>query len=268
LAGPRHETEDLFTQQGSAVLMASHDDHPNQTAQRAPSAPDTGEPTPPPRYDQPLEGDAFEVMRKYQVVTMPPNARLELMQMKLPEAPTELLQDTLPPNGTVAAPTARASEAGASDDAEAEFFDDSRLQETMLVPRVARRRRTHGVLVALVLGSLLALSVGASVWLSRTPSPAAVTAPVERAAPPTAPTVQIPTTESRPPAKRAADGSSGTPALPAPTPSAVKAPPASAPKATTEVKRPQPPTPQAERPQSPAPTTPPARGKQPWIDGL
>ncbi len=245
--------------------MASHDDHSNQTAPRAPSMSDTGEHTPHPRYDEQLEGDAFEVMRKYQVVTMPPNARLELMRMKLPEAPTELLQDTLPPNAKVPSPPPPTPAAQTYDDAEADFFDDARLQETTLVPRVARKRRANGSLVALVLGFLLALSVGASLWLARPPTPASTIAPVERAATPT-PAVETLSTKSQPPEESPAAGSSAPTALPAKPASAVKAPPA--PKATTEAKRPQPPTPQTERPQPPAPTTPPARGKQPWIDGL
>jgi hypothetical protein len=104
--------------------------------------PDSSDLTPTPRYDEQLGGDAFEVMRKYQVVTLPPNARLKLMQIKLPEAPPELLEDTLPPNGSVTAPLAP-------------VMDRS-------VPRLQRKQRlrTIVIVVATVGGGLVLLLLG------------------------------------------------------------------------------------------------------------
>jgi hypothetical protein len=112
---------------------------------------DAGDLTPTPRYDEQLGGDAFEVMRKYQVVALPPNERLKLMQIKLPAAPPELLEDTLPPNGSVTAPLALSA---LDETTEAPILDSS-------VPRSQRKQtlRTIALVVATVGLVLLLLGV-------------------------------------------------------------------------------------------------------------
>jgi hypothetical protein len=131
---------------------------PKPKASEREAAPDSGDLTPHPRFDENIEGDPFEVMRKYQVVTMPPNARLKMMQMKLPEAPPELLQDTVPPNGGVLAPPARGRHEKAT--TEAPVVDRSRYANTVLVTRVQRKQRLRTIVVATVGGGLALLLLG------------------------------------------------------------------------------------------------------------
>jgi hypothetical protein len=125
--------------------------------------------TPHPRYDEQLEGDAFEVMRKYQVVTLPPNARLKLMQIKLPEAPRELLEDTLPPNGSVSAPQPPELD-------DAHRVDNSGAAKS--AAREPREQKQHGrtvVILALGGGVALLLLILALAMAGRAPSATDVT---------------------------------------------------------------------------------------------
>src|SRR6187431_2932530 len=85
--------------------------------------PDDSSAPPKARYDEKIEGDSFDVLRRYQDVTLPPNARLKLMSAPIPVVPPEELQDTVPPHARVTAPStpsaARAASRSASTASEA-----------------------------------------------------------------------------------------------------------------------------------------------------
>jgi hypothetical protein len=89
-------------------------------------------------------------------------ARLELMKMKLPEAPAELLQDTLPPNGAMSAPPASAIGDATEDSltTEAPVVDSSRLHQTVIIPRVRRQQRLRSVVIAAVCAGVALLAIG------------------------------------------------------------------------------------------------------------
>ncbi|HKY38437.1 MAG TPA: hypothetical protein VJN18_20985 [Polyangiaceae bacterium] len=249
--------------------MASPTDPKNAPEREAP--PDSGDPTPHPRYDEQLEGDAFEVMRKYQVVTLPPNARLELMKMKLPEAPPELLQDTVPPNGNVKGPSvAEPSDDGTTTDAP--VVDHSRSNDTLIIPRVKRQQRLRNVVIAALCAGVALLLIGIVVTQGGSASDQAETAPPE---------VQVspvnPASQPDAPAPAAATPSD-QPATPAETASAkpTEKQPPRAPvvpaRPSTPLAQPEPltrPEPPKAAPQSPPPK-PPASPSKPGsaFDGL
>ncbi len=243
---------------------------PNSKAPDGQDPPDSGEVTPHPRFDEQLEGDAFEVMRKYQVVTMPPNARLKLMQIALPTAPPELLQDTVPPNGNLVSPAPASTVDTVTD---APVVDASRSNRTLIIPRVRRQQRFRKLVVAALVATVAVIALGAFLWPREEaplPSDAESAAPVVASPNDVAEVTPTPTvapsiastpapTTSASASKAAFSGTSPGPAKPG----SHKSTPLPGAKATSAASKPQP---EAPAPSPPTPST--ARGKQPWIDGL
>lgn len=153
---------------------------------KKPDAPQVveGEEAPRPRFEDRVE---FEALGKYEEITLPPHARLQWLSAKLPSAPPEVLQDTVPPNGAVKAPPKpvpdakskparapmheRSVEPAAARAPARSPTDPLTEQETMLIPRVRRKQRLR----SLVLGAV-ALAAGLVViaLLLRPSSPDAV----------------------------------------------------------------------------------------------
>jgi len=218
-------------------------------------------------------------MRKYQVVTLPPNARLKLMQMKLPEAEPGVLEDTVPPNRGVTAPTAH--DANDETMTVAPVADRSRFDETVVVPRVQRKRQLKAIVIAAVGGGIALLLLGLMLRREgpapietnvhdQAPAATAVLEPQARAPQVVAPTGTLavaPTPAAEPVNSATARGAPDQEAATASKKGARDAKPSVPPISKPEAPKQAAPKPAAV---TATPPTPPAspRGKQPWIDGL
>ena len=222
--------------------MASPSDTKPQTpAHRAASHDSDGPPKP--RYDEKIEGDSFDVLRRYQEVTLPPNARLKLLSAPVPVVPPEELQDTLPPNGNIASP----ARSDARDPLpspgsnETPSVDVSRSRDTLFLPRVRRQQRLRAFVIGAVVVAVLLAVVG---FLVQQPSQHDTTetksseaAPNGAGAPP--PVAPLTPTQSAP----------ASPAIsPAPTPPSDPDAQASAPSASPASPTPADPQPPTKRP--------------------
>jgi hypothetical protein len=183
--------------------MAHHTDPDVKTRADDARVPDAAEPARP-RFEERIEGDPFEVLGKYEEVTLPPHARLKWLSAELPSAPPELLQDTLPPNGGAKAPemlTEAAPDATDdwfsppvtrnSEDASnaANLPEPLEQQDTVLVPRVRRRRRLRDVVV-LAIGAAATLTAVALLLSWPRPQAIDVPATVPRSTPSIAPAAE------------------------------------------------------------------------------
>ncbi|HKY35333.1 MAG TPA: hypothetical protein VJN18_05300 [Polyangiaceae bacterium] len=112
-------------------------------------------------FTEQLGDDAFDHLRRYQVITMPPGARAELMAAQLPLEPPELLEDTVPPNRGVTAPRGPSSSAPT-------VVEDDEAKEGP-TGRKARQRRLQGLVVGVSAGMAL-LAVLALTGQSRQPT--------------------------------------------------------------------------------------------------
>jgi len=159
-------------------MASPPDTKPQSSADRV--EPHDSDAPPKPRYDEKIEGDSFEVLRRYQEVTLPPNARLKLMSAPVPVVPPEELQDTVPPNARVAAPSAAYAQPPArkSESARSEApVDTSRNQDTLVLPRVRRKQRFRTVVIGAVVVAVLFAAVG---FLLHEPGPDAATTEPDR----------------------------------------------------------------------------------------
>ncbi len=185
------------------------------------------EDAPRPRFEDRVE---FEDLGKYEEITLPPQQRVKWMSAKLPSASPELLQDTVPPNGGVKAPPKPVPEAKAEPTSAAAAltatinhepkpaapsFDLLRNQETLLIPRVRRKRRLRGIVLA-ALGGAVALTAAGVIahWLAadgrEQPAPVATQPPgvvptsvVAQPAPLTKPSEPVPGPTAAPEAPNA-----------------------------------------------------------------
>ena len=247
-----------------------------------PASPAEPDEPPRPRFDDRIEGDPIEALSKYEEVTLPPHARLKWLSAELPSAPPELLQDTVPPNGGVRAPAKPDVEQKADPTPVAEpsrpaastakikrepapavaFPDPLRDQQTVLIPRVRRKRRLQGIVVLALGGAMLLTVVGLLVhWLSadNQAGPAVVPPPVEALAPVTA--------QPTPLAQRSASVPTATAAAPVPSANFRDKPTAESKPAASHGPRPG----HAPKPASaPSPGRPPATNdfdtSKPWED--
>jgi hypothetical protein len=112
-------------------------------------------PEPPKKsFTEQLGDDAFEHLRRYQVITMPPGERAELMAAQLPLEPPELLEDTVPPNQSFAAPRVLSSSAPT-------VAEDERARDALIARKIRLRRLQTlvlGVVAATALLVVLALA--------------------------------------------------------------------------------------------------------------
>jgi hypothetical protein len=125
---------------------------------------------PKPRYDEKIDGDSFDVLRRYQEVTLPPNARLKLLSAPVPVVPPEELQDTLPPNANIAspAPSAAGAPRPSPGSNKTPSVDVSRSRDTLFLPRVRRQQRLRAFVIGAVVVAVLLAVVG---FLVQQPSP-------------------------------------------------------------------------------------------------
>jgi hypothetical protein len=211
-----------------------------------------------PGFSEDLGDDGIEQLRRYQVMTIPPNARAELMAAKLPEATPELLQDTVPPNRNASGPDVVApKDVPAPAVKSRSRLGDAELarhERTVLIPRVRQRKQRTAALIAAGAAALLAIAgiVIARLDTHGEPPPGAPAPPITPVAPKAAPATPLaPKTEAAPPREREA---------PAAAPREREAP--AAVQATVAV--PQPPmapiplpiSPSAKTPQNPRPKKP------------
>jgi hypothetical protein len=107
----------------------------------------SSEPTEVPKksFTEQLGDDAFEHLRRYQVITMPPGARAELMAAQLPLEPPELLEDTVPPHQSLAAPRVPSSSAPTAVEHER--------AEDVPTARKIRQRRLQALVIAVVVAT-------------------------------------------------------------------------------------------------------------------
>lgn len=179
-----------------------------------------------PRFEERIEGDPFEVLNKYEEVTLPPHQRLKWMSAPLPSAPQEVLQDTVPPNGGVKAPPKPQAEAKpeAAPPVEIErkpvavapSLEPLSEQETELVPRVRHKRRLRQVVLLSVGTAMMLTLVGVGLSLSNHGTSEQAPALVAR---PSTPEAAKPNVEATPRASThvAAPATSDLAALPSPS---------------------------------------------------
>jgi hypothetical protein len=202
------------------------------------------------------------------------------MKMKLPEAPPELLQDTVPPNGSVKPPPAEATPEDAVT-TDAPVVEGSRSNDTLIIPRVQRQKRLRSVVIGVVCVGVALLAIGFVVArggqagdpaeseqgdVQVLPVNAAAegerSVPVPAAGPVAAPPKDEPAPAAAAPVKSADKQLTRAPAETGRKPTAADVRPgAASPPAAPEAPKP------ATQSPKPSPASS-ARGKQPWIDGL
>jgi hypothetical protein len=166
-------------------------------------------PEPPKKsFTEQLGDDAFEHLRRYQVITMPPGERAELMAAQLPLEPPELLEDTVPPNQSFAAPRVLSSSAPT-------VVEDERPRDVLSARKIRQRRLQTlvlGVVAATALLVVLALAGRRATQLSenaavdeatRKPLPVAPSPGVARPTPATLPNGTLPPSPAVEPARAA-----------------------------------------------------------------